>query len=144
VVYTYRKGKPSDCQAVYGLICELEETKLPFDRFSEIYEKQLKSKDYECLVYEQSGRVIGVLNLRYGEPLHHSEKLAEIMEFAVNSSYRENGIGKELFAAACERAKAAGCVQIELSCNQRRSGAHRFYERQGMKNSHFMFTKRLN
>lgn len=139
----YRKGTIKDCKRVYDLICEIEQKQLPFDRFSEIYQKQISNRHFYCLICECEDNVIGVLNLRFEEQLHHSEYIAEIMEFAVDSAYRKQGIGKEMFAKACELAKDFGCTQIEAACNQLRADTHRFYLREGMHNFHFKFSKSL-
>lgn len=139
----YRKASEEDCEQVYALICGLEEQRFPFGRFSAIYREQLGDSRHYCLVCEREQRVIGVLNMRLEEQLHHCERIAEIMEFAVDSAYRSQGIGTDMFAAACRIARDFGCVQIELDTNQRRTDAHRFYTRMGMRNTHFMFTKVL-
>jgi len=139
----YRKGTIHDCKEVYNLICEMEQKQLSFDRFSAIYQKQISDKNFYCLVCERENHVIGVLNLRFEEQLHHSEYIAEIMEFAVDSTCRNQGIGKEMFAKACELAKDFGCAQIEAACNQLRVNTHRFYLREGMHNFHFKFSKSL-
>lgn len=139
----YRKSRLSDCNAVYDLICALESKQLPFENFREIYEEQINNKNYYCIVCEYDNNIIGVLNLRFEKQLHHAECIAEIMEFVINSSFRKNGIGKEMFNMACRISKDAGCTQIELATNRSRSGAHRFYSREGMNNSHFKFSKPL-
>lgn len=139
----YREGTINDCNSIYDLICELEGQPLPYHRFSDIYQKQLNSDCYCCVVCEYDNRIIGVLNLRFEEQLHHVNYIAEILEFAVSTSYRSRGIGKEMFAIACQRAKDFGCVQIEVACNQLRKDTHRFYEREGMQNFHFRFSKSL-
>ena len=81
--------------------------------------------------------------LRFEEQLHHSERIAEIMEFAVDEAYRKQGIGKEMLANACQLAGDFGCTQIEVACNQCRKATHRFYLREGMHNYHFKFSKSL-
>jgi len=139
----YRKATINDCEKVYDLICELECKKLPYDRFSAIYEKQISNERYYCLLCEQDGHIAGLLNLRFEEQLHHSECIAEIMEFIVASSYRKCGIGKEMLARACQIAETFHCTQIELATNQLRTDAHRFYTREGMHNFHFKFSKSL-
>lgn len=139
----YRKSELSDCKAVYNLICDLECKELPFDKFSEIYEEQINNKNYYCLVCEYDNDVIGVLNLRFEKQLHHSECIAEIMEFVIKSSSRKRGIGKEMLEKACQIAKSFGCVQIEAASNQLRTDTHRFYLREGMHNFHFKFSKSL-
>lgn len=70
-----------------------------------IYREQINSRHYYCLVCERDNNLIGVLNLRFEGQLHHSECIAEIMEFAVDSVDRKQGIGKEMFANACQLAK---------------------------------------
>lgn len=139
----YRKATLQDCEKVYDLICDMECKQLPFDRFSAIYRDQLCNGHYNCLICECDTQVIGVLNLRFEEQLHHSECIAEIMEFAVDPAYRNRGIGKGMLAAACQLAQEFGCTQIEVACNQLRTDTHRFYFREGMHNFHFKFSKAL-
>lgn len=139
----YRKAELKDCERVYNLICEMECKQLPFDRFSAIYSEQISDRHYYCLICEHNHNVIGVLNLRFEEQLHHSACIAEIMEFAVDSAYRKQGIGKEMFAYACQLARDFGCRQLEVACNQLRKDTHRFYLREGMHNFHFKFSKSL-
>ena len=139
----YRKATVSDCEEVYGLICDMEDKRLRFDEFSAIFREQMGDKRYYCLIYEQEHAVVGVLNLRFEQQLHHAERIAEVMEFAVDPSYRHQGIGRGMLEIACQIARECGCIQIEAACNQLRSDAHRFYLREGMHNFHFKFSKSL-
>ena len=139
----YRKGTLNDCRKIYELICEMENKQLPYDRFSAIYQEQVESRHYYCLICERNDTVIGVLNLRFEAQLHHSAYIAEILEFAVDSAYRKQGIGKEMFSKACRIAEEFGCTQLEVACNQLRADTHRFYLREGMHNFHIKFSKSL-
>lgn len=139
----YRKAESHDCERVYELICDMEAKKLPFDRFAAIYQRQLSDPRYYCLICECNQQVIGVLNLRFEEQLHHSEQIAEIMEFSIDPTCRKQGIGKEMLAKACQISKELGCIQIEVACNQLRKDTHRFYLREEMHNFHFKFSKSL-
>ena len=139
----YRKSERNDCEGIYRLICELEGKELPPERFSSIYLEQLKNRNYYCLVCERDDHVAGVLNLRFEDQLHHAGRIAEILEFAVGAQYRSQGIGKEMLAEACRIAKEHGCGQIEVACNLRREGAHRFYQREGMEQTHYKFSEKL-
>lgn len=139
----YRKSTSDDCKAVYSLICDMESKELPYGRFEAIYLDELKDHHYHCLVCEQDKVVISALNLRFEEQLHHAERIAEILEFAVASACKNKGIGKEMLAQGCQIAKNNGCAQIEVACNQLRKDTHRFYAREGMRNFHFKFSKRL-
>ena len=138
-----RKSTEKDCRAVYDLICDMEKKQLPYADFEKIYEKQLMREDMYCLIREEGGKVTAMLNLRFEEQLHHCERIAEIMEFVVDAGCRNAGVGKEVLAEACEVALEHGCSQIEVACNQLRKDTHRFYEREGMHNFHYKFSKRL-
>ncbi len=140
----YRKSDLSDCEKIFHLICDMECRELPYDRFREIYCDQLDSRHYYCLISEQDNLVTGVLNIRFEEQLHHADCIAEIMEFAVDPSHRNQGIGKGMLEKACEIAREQGCSQIEVACNQLRHDTHRFYIREGMHNFHYKFSKTLS
>ena len=139
----FRKATIDDCKDVYNLICDMENTILPMDHFSEIFRRQMCDEAYYCLLCEQDGITIGMLNLRFENQLHHATRIAEIMEFAVDRGFRNRGIGREMLAKACDIAKDNNCVQIEVACNQLRRDTHRFYEREGMKNYHYKYSKSL-
>jgi len=139
----FRDSGPDDCRAIHALVCDMESAALPFDRFSEIYRGQLEDDRYQCLVCEVEGSVAGFINLRYEDQLHHAERIAEVLELVVAPERRRQGVGKRLLAAACREAKRRGCPQIEVACNQSRKDSHRFYEREGLRNSHYKFSKRL-
>lgn len=139
----YRFGTREDGEYIYNLISDMEQKNLPYDYFMDIYAEQQNNDNYRCLVCEDGKNVVGVLNLRFERQLHHCSGIAEIMEFAVADAYRGQGIGKEMFARACDTAREAGCTQIEVACNQLRKSAHRFYGREGMKNFHYKFSLTL-
>ena len=140
----FRKATTDDCGQIYDLICDMESRALPFDRFHDIFCRQLNGRDYDCLVTEWENRVIGVLNLRFEAQLHHAERIAEILEFAINPAYRNRGVGKDMLEQAVQIAKEHGCSQIEVACNQLRKDAHRFYLREGMHRFHYKFSKALD
>ena len=149
----FRKATQADEGQVYALICDMEQKELPREAFAAIFARQLEDEHYCCLVCEldqsesgQSGQqpeLAGVLNLRLEDQLHHAGRIAEIMEFAVAASCRSGGLGRLLFARACDLAREQGCTQIEVACNQLRTRTHGFYLKQGMHNFHFKFSKSL-
>ena len=134
------KAEKEDVKRVYELICDMEQSTLPYGEFERIFLAQLEDGDYCCLVYRRDGECVGVLNLRFEEQLHHAGKIAEIMELAVDGRYRNRGLGRELLERAIELAKELGCMQIELACNRLRRDAHRFYLRAGMQRYHYKFS----
>ena len=135
-----RRSEEKDGQSVYELICILEETEFDKDGFQKIYEMMMKNENHACFVYEQEDEVVGVLHMRMEYQLHHCARIAEITELVVLPEYRSKGIGAKLLQYACIYAKEKDCVRIELVTNQRRKDAHRFYEREGMHQSHFGYT----
>lgn len=137
----FRKATAEDCRAVYDLICELEQKQLPYDCFAEIFAEQVADSRFYCLLWETQDRVSAALNLRFERQLHHASRIAEVLEFSVDPSCRSQGIGKQMFAEACRIAQESGCSQIELATNQLRKDAHRFYEREGMHNFHYKFSR---
>lgn len=141
---TFRKGKAGDWKIVYDLICDMEGTELPAEAFRGIYEEKMHDPRFYCLLAKENGEVLGVLNLRFEKQLHHAAAVAEIMEFSVSPACRGRGVGEAVFREACRLAREAGCVQIEVACNQLRERTHRFYlGRGGMHNFHYRFSKPL-
>ncbi len=137
------KAEKEDVKRVYELICDMEQSALPYEQFQRIFLTQLEDEAYYCLVCRREGELVAVLNLRFEEQLHHAGKIAEIMELAVDRRYRNRGLGRELLERACALAKERRCMQIELACNQLRRDAHRFYLRQGMSCYHYKFSRSL-
>ncbi len=136
----FRQASAGDCRAVWELICDMEQTELPYDAFSDVFERQRANPQFYCLLADATGTVAGVLNMRIEGQLHHAGPVAEIMEFAVAGPWRRCGLGHELFAGACRIAKENGCPQLELACNKLRLDAHRFYRREGMHDHHYKFS----
>ncbi len=139
-----RLANRGDLNGIYRLICEMEQSELDYKSFEGIFYSQLESACYSCWVWEEKGIVAGCLNLRMERQLHHTARVAEIMELAVMSGCRSRGIGKQLFDYACLEAKREGCVQVEVCCNLLRERAHAFYQRQGMNRFHYKFSMPLN
>lgn len=94
-----------DRNRIHALICDLEQEELPYERFCEIYRHQLESDLYCCLVFEQNQQVIALLNLRMEDQMHHTARIAEVLEFATDPACRSQGIGRQLFAFACDLAR---------------------------------------
>lgn len=139
----YRKSIEEDCPTIHALICDMEKKALPYEEFAEIYRSQLTDDRFYCLVRTEGDTVIAFINLRFERQLHHCETIAEIMEFVVDAAHRNGGVGSDVLREACAVSAAHGCAQIEVACNQLRHDTHRFYQREGMRNFHYKFSKRL-
>lgn len=134
-----RPAQPADVTAVYDLMCNLEDKQFDFASFKANYEYLLNHEEVTMLVYEDT-TVKGFMNMVISLHLHHNDWVAEIKELIVDPAFRSQRIGQQLFHEAIQIAKEKKCVRIELSSNQKRVNAHRFYEREGMNKSHYNFT----
>jgi GNAT superfamily N-acetyltransferase len=91
----------------------------------------------ELIVAEFDGGVIGTLQLTYTPSISfQGGKRCTVESVRVDERYRGQGIGREMMQWAIERAKEKGCASIQLTTNNDRVDAHRFYESLGFSKSH--------
>ena len=89
------------------------------------------------LVAEVGGQLVGVCQLIVFRHLQSKGGLcAEVESVHVHPDYRGHGIGGVLMRAAVQRARELGCYRVQLTSNNARPEAHRFYERLGFEPSH--------
>lgn len=138
-----RLAVSSDQPEIYSLICALEETSFPQEMFAWGFYTMLSSASHLLLVAEEEGQIIGLLHLRMEFQLHHCGTVAEIMELIVSREVRSKGIGAALLKAAREQAIQHHCIQFEVTSNQKRKQAHRFYQREGLEQTHIKLTEAL-
>ncbi|WP_051241606.1 GNAT family N-acetyltransferase [Stappia stellulata] len=68
---------------------------------------------------------------------------AKLESVHVAPDWQRRGIGRTMMAFAEARARALGCVLLQLSSNKERAGAHRFYTALGYEASHIGFKRML-
>jgi GNAT superfamily N-acetyltransferase len=91
----------------------------------------------EVMVAEVDGRVVGVCQLIVFRHLQNrGARCAEVESVHVHPEHRGHGIGGVLMRAAVQRARQLGCYRVQLTSNNARPEAHRFYERLGFEPSH--------
>jgi ribosomal protein S18 acetylase RimI-like enzyme len=91
----------------------------------------------ELLVAVRAGDVIGCLQLTVIPGMSRMGMTrGQLESVRVNATARGQGIGEELVRAAIERARAQGCRLIQLTTDDARPDAKRFYERLGFVASH--------
>jgi ribosomal protein S18 acetylase RimI-like enzyme len=89
------------------------------------------------LVAERGGAVVGCLQLTVIPGLsRHGMKRGLIEAVRVAAACRGLGIGEDLIRHAIEISRAAGCGLVQLTSDNSRTDAHRFYERLGFAASH--------
>lgn len=97
------------------------------------------------LVADDDGEVVGmcqVFTFRHFQ--HVGGRAAEVESVHVRADRRSQGIGEQLMGAAEEFARQHGCYRVQLTSNNQRFDAHRFYVRLGYDQSHQGFKKLLN
>lgn len=96
------------------------------------------------LVAVVEGQVVGVCQLVVFRHLQSMGGLcAEVESVHVRPDLRGRGIGSILMADAVERARELGCYRMQLTSNNERPRAHRFYEALGFAPSHRGFKRTL-
>lgn len=133
----------ADLEAVYRLICILEQQELDKKYFTDTYLHALKDEDVVYLVYKKDNDIQGFLSFVIHHYLHHHHNTGEIVELVVNPHQRGQSIGQELLEAVEKIAYEKKLEQIELSTSTYRTRAHHFYEKNGYVMNHYNYTKDL-
>jgi GNAT superfamily N-acetyltransferase len=138
-----RKANQEDARAVAGLVEQLGYS-VTHEFLAERISTLADDSSEELVVGEENGRVVAVLSLHFIPQLAIEGPFTRISYLCVQEGFRRRGIGRQLEEYAVETAKARGCDRIELHCHGRRTGAHRFYIRQGYEESPQYLMKKLN
>lgn len=83
------------------------------------------------LARNDSGAVVGMVNLLYTVSTALGEKVALLEDMVVEPAVRVAGIGSQLLEEAIAFARAQGCRRITLLTDRDNDGAQRFYQRHG-------------
>lgn len=96
------------------------------------------------IVGEDAGELVATYQITFISGISlGAARRAQIEGVRVASDTRGKGIGAALLADAEARARAAGCVLIQLTTNATRKDALRFYEGHGFEASHVGFKRSL-
>lgn len=91
----------------------------------------------EQWVVERADRMVGCFQLYFLPGLSLRGGLrAQIESVRVAADLRGQGLGLQIIGWAIDRARARGCVVVQLTTDKRRRNAHRFYERLGFRATH--------
>lgn len=121
---------------VLGAGRERNEDPLP-EAYWRAFDEMAAQGGNEILVAEHQGEIVGCLQLTIIPGLSRlGAKRAQIEAVRVAASVRGEGLGERLFRHAIEEARGRDCRLVQLTTDQSRPDAHRFYERLGFVASH--------
>ncbi|GEC07566.1 GNAT family acetyltransferase [Streptomyces spinoverrucosus] len=96
------------------------------------------------VVAVREGRVVGTLQLTIIPGLSRRGATRSIIEgVRIHADERGSGLGTQLIEWAIEESRRQGCQLVQLTSDNSRVDAHRFYERLGFTASHVGFKLQL-
>jgi GNAT superfamily N-acetyltransferase len=106
---------------------------------------RLTSDPHQHLVVAvREDRVVGTLQLTVIPGLSRRGSTRSIVEgVRIHSDERGSGLGTRLIEWAVEESRRQGCQLVQLTSDNSRTDAHRFYERLGFTPSHVGFKLQL-
>lgn len=142
--YRFRDARPDDLARLVEMLAddELGQTReLPGTPINQGYRAAFQAiredPNNELVVCEASGEIVGMLQLTFIPCLTHVGSWRALIEgVRVSSSQRGKGIGGKLLQWAIQRARAKGCLIVQLASDKTRPDAIRFYESRGFKATH--------
>jgi GNAT superfamily N-acetyltransferase len=100
------------------------------------------AQGYRLIAARRGGALAGLAGLRVIEDLCHGRSLY-VDDLVVCESVRSGGVGAALLAE-CERiGRAEGCDVLRLASGFPREAAHRFYEREGLPKTGYVFKRAI-
>lgn len=148
-----RDAVEADLPAIIALMHQLEQggsgypdapQPAPGEAHARAFAEIGRNPHYRLLVIEDAGRVVGTTALLIVPNLSAGGRPRAIVEnVVVDAQARGRCYGERLMAYCRAEAEAAHCFKLQLASNNRRTAAHRFYERLGYEFSHHGYTLRL-
>lgn len=145
--YQFIEAQPSHLEAIIKMLSDdelgqkREQFELPLPKsYIKAFNAILEDPNAKLIVVLDKDKVIGIAQINFLTYLtYQGGRRAQIEGVRVDSGYRGQGIGKKLFEHLIDLAKQEGCHMVQLTTNQARSDAYRFYEQLGFKHTHAGF-----
>ncbi|MGW7254576.1 N-acetyltransferase family protein [Streptomyces sp. NPDC054834] len=104
------------------------------------FERLDADPNQHLVVAEREGRVVGTLQLTIIPGLSRRGATRSIIEgVRIHADERGSGLGTRLIEWAIAESRRLGCQLVQLTSDNTRTDAHRFYERLGFTASHVGF-----
>ncbi|WP_414718887.1 GNAT family N-acetyltransferase [Undibacterium sp.] len=140
----FRKAKRSDLGSLVTLLADdklgalREDTSLPLNAaYLSAFNAIDSDPNNELIVVEEAGKLLGMMQLTFIPYLTHQGSWRCLIEgVRIHSSYRAQGLGRQFFQWAIQRARGRHCKLVQLTSDKQRPDALRFYESLGFQATH--------
>jgi len=113
-------------------------------RYLAAFEQITADPAHRLIIAERNGAVIGTLQISFIPGLPgFGMKRGMLENVHIRVDQRGSGYGREMVQWAIDQCRLAGCGNVQLTSNKRRSDAHRFYARLGFEATHEGFKLKL-
>lgn len=109
------------------------QTSRPTSVFDTYFDRLLGDdpQDYNGLVAERDGRLVGVAHYVFHRHGWHVENVCYLQDLYADPSVRGQGIGRKLIEAVYAAADAAGCASVYWTTQEFNTQARKLYDRIG-------------
>jgi GNAT superfamily N-acetyltransferase len=140
----YRLAEARDLPAIVQMLADdelgkkREKPDLPLnEKYIKAFAEISQDAHNELIVVELGDEIVGTFQLTYIPSLSfQGSTRMQVESVRVAEAYRGQGLGSQFFEWIIERAKNKNCGMIQLSTNNARQDAHRFYEKLGFQATH--------
>ena len=105
--------------------------------------RELAGGGYRLAMHSAGGQVVTVAGYRFLHNFHLGRHLY-VEDLVTDDAARGAGHGRVMLDWLRDQARAAGCAHLDLLSGTQRTGAHRFYGREGLVIAAFAFVEALD
>ncbi|MFF5024079.1 GNAT family N-acetyltransferase [Streptomyces collinus] len=140
-----RRATAADVPAIVGMLADdplgaQRESPDDMTPYLAALERLAADPNQHVVVAVREGRVVGTLQLTVVPGLSRKGATRSIIEgVRVHADERGSGLGTRLMEWAVEESRRQECQLVQLTSDNSRTDAHRFYERLGFTASHVGF-----
>ncbi|MEV7691617.1 GNAT family N-acetyltransferase [Streptomyces bungoensis] len=144
-----RRATAEDLPAIVGMLADdplgaLRESPDDLTPYVAALERLNADPNQRLVVAVREGQVVGTLQLTVIPGLSRKGATRSIVEgVRVHADERGGGLGTRLIEWAIEESRRQKCQLVQLTSDNSRTDAHRFYERLGFTASHVGFKLQL-
>lgn len=140
-VIRIRQAAEADAECVSSLLGELGYVTTPGEAAERL--RAVAAAGACTLVAEIEGVAVGFASVERCVWIHRRRPVALLTALVVNHATRGRGVGRALVAHVEAIARAWDCESMELTSNDRRSDAHRFYAALGFESRSRKFVRAI-